>query len=499
MSEKKLPRHEVSLRAKLFLYFFAFIIFSLTVIWFLQIRLVGAFYGNIKRNELERVANAIEEHINDEKGDFENIVYQNAVNHGVCVRVMKLRGTTAIEYISYDISESCVLHHMTDEYFSKLYSKALLSGGEYSEQKTLSSLEQAGAYYPQFTFSPNKNIQSSKDKSMLHVRIIENDLGEEFIIMLNAEMTPVNAVTQMLSLQFVWVATALLAGSVILAFIVAKNISRPIETMNSSAKRLAQGDYDVDFSGRGFKETRELGDTLNYAANELSKTDRLQKELIANISHDLRTPLTMITGYSEVMRDIPGENTPENMQVIIDEANRLSELVGDLLDLSRLQAGAGDLNIERFNLTETIRATMERYRKLVEKDGYRIEFESDRDIFIDGDRKMLLQVLYNLINNAINYAGSDKLVRVSQRMVGDAVRISVSDNGDGIPSEQLPLIWDRYYKVDKVHRRARVGTGIGLSIVKNVLELHSAAYGVDSTVGKGSTFWFEIKNDQNKV
>jgi len=498
--EKKLPRHEISLRGKLFLYFFVFILFSLTVIWFLQIRLVGTFYGNIKRNELGRVANAIEEHINDEQEYFGNIVYQNAVNHGVCVRVMKLHGTTAVEYVSYDIAENCVLHHMTDEYFSKLYSKALHGGGEYSEQKTLASLEQAGAYYPQFTFSPNKELQSSKnDKSMIHVRIIENEAGEEFIIMLNAEMTPMNAVTQMLSLQFLWVATTLLVGAVVLAFIVAKNISRPIETMNRSAKRLAQGNYDVDFSGRGFKETRELGDTLNYAAKELSKSDRLQKELIANISHDLRTPLTMITGYSEVMRDIPGENTPENMQVIIDEANRLSELVGDLLDLSRLQAGASDLNIERFNLTETLRETMERYRKLVGKDGYRIEFEADEDISINGDRKMLLQVLYNLINNAINYTGTDKLVKVSQTVVDGAVRISVSDSGEGIPADQLPLIWDRYYKVDKVHRRARVGTGIGLSIVKNVLELHSAAYGVDSTVGKGSTFWFEIKNNEKQV
>ena len=157
--EKKLPRHEIGLRGKLFLYFFVFIIFSLAVMWFLQIRLVGIFYGNIKRNELGRVANAIEEHINDEREYFGNVVYQNAVNHGVCVRVMKLRGTTATEYISYDISESCVLHHMTDDYFSELYAKAIAGGGEYSEQKTLASLEMAGAYYPQFTFSPNKDAQ----------------------------------------------------------------------------------------------------------------------------------------------------------------------------------------------------------------------------------------------------------------------------------------------------------------------------------------------------
>jgi signal transduction histidine kinase len=111
---------------------------------------------------------------------------------------------------------------------------------------------------------------------------------------------------------------------------------------------------------------------------------------------------------------------------------------------------------------------------------------------IDADRSMLLQVLYNLINNAINYIGEDKLVIVEQTVRGKDIRISVTDHGEGIAPDQLPYIWDRYYKVDKVHRRATVGTGIGLSIVKGVLESHNAIYGVDSTLGVGSTFWFEI-------
>ena len=333
-------------------------------------------------------------------------------------------------------------------------------------------------------------------ESNIFIRLVRNGDNEKFAIMLSVEMTPMSAITRMLSTQFIWIAAVLLSGALILAFIIAKFISTPIERMNRSAKRLAAGHYDVDFSGEGFKETRELAETLNYAASELSKNDRLSKELIANISHDLRTPLTMITGYSEVMRDIPGENTPENVQVIIDEANRLSELVSALLDLSKLQAGAGRLDISRFDLTETIMDAMYRYSKLTERYGYRIEFYSDRNVMIDADRAMLLQVLYNLINNAINYIGEDKLVIVEQTVKQDAVRISVTDHGEGIAPEQLPYIWDRYYKVDKVHRRATVGTGIGLSIVKGVLESHGAAYGVDSTPGVGSTFWFEISVPQ---
>ncbi|MBQ9080681.1 MAG: HAMP domain-containing histidine kinase [Clostridia bacterium] len=483
----------VGLRWKLFLSLAIFIIFALIVIWLFQVRLLSFFYQNIKRNELKRVADVIETYIDDESLD--TVAYQYAVDYGVCLRIMRIEGNTAYEEVSVDVVEDCVLHHITNDYLSVLYQNALKSEGEYIERNTRAELYEAGFYLPPFYLSPNYGKVAWADmevESNIFIRLTENKDGKLFAIMLNAEMTPMVAVTKMLSMQFVWIAIVLLCGALLLAFVISKYISAPIERMNRSAKRLAQGNYDVDFSGEGFRETRELGDTLNYAAAELSKTDRLQKELIANISHDLRTPLTMITGYSEVMRDIPGENTPENVQVIIDEANRLSELVSALLDLSKLQAGSGRLDISRFDLTATVKDAMHRYSKLTEHYGYRIEFYSDCTVMVDADRSMLLQVLYNLINNAINYIGEDKLVMVSQTVKDGHVRIAVTDHGEGIAPDQLAYIWDRYYKVDKVHRRATVGTGIGLSIVKGVLESHGAAYGVDSTVGVGSTFWFEM-------
>ena len=221
--------------------------------------------------------------------------------------------------------------------------------------------------------------------------------------------------------------------------------------------------------------------------------EKIRKELIANISHDLRTPLTMISGYSEVMRDIPGENTPENMQVIIDETARLTSLVNDLLNVSKLQSGTQKMDVKKMSLTKAIKDTVKRYDTLINHNGFTIKFESDEEAFILGDETRLLQVVYNLINNAINYTGSDKTVIVKQEITDNVVRISVIDSGEGISEQDLPLIWDRYYKVDKVHKRAMVGTGIGLSIVKNILLLHNSRFGVSSEVGKGSTFWFEFK------
>ena len=125
-------------------------------------------------------------------------------------------------------------------------------------------------------------------------------------------------------------------------------------------------------------------------------------------------------------------------------------------------------------------------------DGYQIHFESDQEVSVQADEMKISQVLYNLINNAINYTGPDKSVTVRQTVDDGWVKIEVIDTGEGIPADKLPYVWERYYKLDKTHKRAAVGTGLGLSIVKNVLELHQARYGVNSTVGQGSVFWFAL-------
>jgi len=198
------------------------------------------------------------------------------------------------------------------------------------------------------------------------------------------------------------------------------------------------------------------------------------------------------------MRDMPEEATPENLQIVIDETNRLTSLINDMLEVSRYQGGTQVLKITRFNFTEVIRSTLERYAKLREKDGYVIRFESDRDVWVDADEGRILQVIYNLINNAVNYTGEDRTVLIRQTVEvaenrAESVLLEVIDTGIGISEEDLPLVWERYYKVNDFHKRANMGTGLGLSIVKNILLLHQANFGVRSQVGKGSCFWFRLK------
>ena len=204
----------------------------------------------------------------------------------------------------------------------------------------------------------------------------------------------------------------------------------------------------------------------------------------------------MITGYAEIMRDLPGENTPENAQIIIDESRRLTSLVNDMLDISKLENGDISLKLETFDLTAVLQDGLSRYRQFTTRDGYQIEFRADRSVTVTTDRSKLLQAFYNLVNNALTYTGADKSVVVTQWVYEDAaghwVRVVVTDTGEGIAADKLPLIWDRYYKIDAAHRRAAQGSGLGLSIVRKIMELLGGRCGVESRVGEGSSFWIEI-------
>ena len=465
----------------LFISLAAFTAFALIVVWIFQVLLLPRFYERSKMSELYRMADIIERLIESDtdKNVMENTVYRMASDYSVCMLTYSIENLRGQQFLSCDVSKRCLIHHVPSRNIDTLYREAVENGGSLVKN---------------VDFSGQDNVRGEKEfeGDTIYVRIFSTDKGNEYMILLDTQIQPVSAITNTYMNQYKTIVVIMLIGSLLISLVISRKITKPIVKLNKSVEKLAHGDYNEVFDGDGYREIRELSDALNYASSELSKTDALQKELLANISHDLRTPLTMIKGYSEVMRDIPGENTPENVQIIVDETTHLTELVNDLLDISKIKAGTRKPEPEQFSLTETVKATLHRYEKLTEKDGYIINFVCDGNADIIADRTMMLQVIYNLINNAVNYTGADKTVTVRQIISGDRVRITVTDTGDGIEPEHIPYIWDRYYKIDKVHRRAMVGTGLGLSIVKGVLELHKATYGLESTLGQGSTFWFEL-------
>ena len=485
----------IGIKWKMFAILVVFIVCVLVSIWFFQVQMLNFFYQNAKFYELEQSANAIVATLGDDK-TAENSVEINSKEYYFDIWLLEIKGDRAEWIANGNKADTSFLPFLTHK-LEALYSQAVKNGGKYIATVPMEQFANGFSLevlednfgdkdsYPEVT-------KYSEAVGTLYVRL-EDVGGRTYMLVQHANLTPLQTTVSTLKYQFIFIGIAMILMSMILAVLISKLITKPFVKMNEAAKKLAEGNYDADFSGKGYREINELAMTLNYASRELSKTNDLQRDIISNISHDLRTPLTMIKGYSEVMRDIPGENTPENVQVIIDETTRLSELVTDMLDLSKLQAGTRKPDLERFSITDTVKDTLTRYEKLIRQDGYRIDLISDGDAVIVADRGMILQVIYNLINNAVNYTGADKQVTVRQDTTKASVRISVTDTGEGIAEQDIEQIWERYYRVDKVHKRATIGTGLGLSIVKEILEIHNASFGVESVIGKGSTFWFEFE------
>lgn len=474
----------VGIRWRLFVSLAAFTVLFLIVLWIFQVQLLSFFYEKEKFSEIQHIADRIEDNLGQR--DLEDQVDEFALQQGVCICVFSIEGNKAELLADADVVSDCVIHHLSPELLSGLYDSARENGGIYDKRFEFSAEEaERGGHLPHF-------MRMQNAVSAIHVRIIEKE-EVSYLLMLDCDLSPVDATVRTLEMQFIWIAGTLLVAALLLAVVLSRLVAKPLIMITQKAEKLAAGEFEVDFSGMGYREVQELADTLKYASHEIGATSRLQRELIANISHDLRTPLTMIKGYGEMMRDIPGENSPENIQAVIDETTRLSDMVNDLMDLSKLQAGTRKPQRSVFDLTETIRDVMVRYEALIRHKGYHIDFElQEGSAFVNADRTMILQVIYNLINNAVNYTGESMRVRVTE-MVGEyCVRFSVADDGAGIPPEEIGEIWERYYRVDKEHKRAVMGTGLGLSIVKEALEAHGAAYGVDSAVGVGSIFWFEL-------
>ncbi|HJB93004.1 MAG TPA: HAMP domain-containing histidine kinase [Candidatus Borkfalkia stercoripullorum] len=298
----------------------------------------------------------------------------------------------------------------------------------------------------------------------------------------------------MMEKELIVIAVVVVFVALIISALLSMELTRPIARFTRAARRMAKGDFTVDFKGEyTYAEMDALAETLDYAKEEIGKSDQLQKEVLANVTHDLKTPLTMIKAYASMIQEISGDNPEKrakHTQVIIDESDRLTALVNDILNLSKIRSGMDSLKLQEFNLSEFIHTVLERFDYLTETKGYTLVRDIDDELYTEADTEKLEQVVYNLVGNAVNYTGEDKKITVSlKKAEGGKIRFSVTDTGKGIPPDEIDTIWDRYYRSTETHKRPIKGTGLGLSIVKTILVKHGFEYGVESEVGKGSTFY----------
>lgn len=447
------------------------------LLWVLQLLLLRVIYDWTTRSRMQTLIYEIAYEASSDT--FSETAEELAQNAETAMTVYRVEGDAFLPVAETE-ERGSILHLLDSADVRSLYGQAQEVEGIFQER-----LADA--------LKNNSFPAAPQNERLLSAFVTRTPSGETYFIVLDTAVMPLRSLIYLMQNQLSVVSLILLVIAACIAFLLSRHIASPIERISQKARRMAEGELAIDFSERSYREIEELSEILNQTTEELSKIDRLQKELISNISHDLRTPLTMIVGYAEMMRDVEGENTPENVQVIIDEATRLSVLVNDLLEISRIQGGVSERRDERFSLAGLTGELVERYRRLKENSGFLFAFETDAEaLSVSADRQKITQVICNLINNAINYSEDDRRILVRVLKEEGWVRLEVVDHGIGIAKENLEHVWQRYYRGDKNHRRSVAGSGLGLSIVREILDLHKARYGVSSTLGEGSTFWFAL-------
>lgn len=496
--------HSSTIGMRLFRYFAFFSVIIMLILWLLQILFMQTFYQGMKLHELEKIAATIEDGYGTESL-FETIM--NLTGRSDIYVQIQLGDTVLFETAPANPSDR--MSRFAGTYDSQLLKERLASGNSRhtvvklsSKDKSSSESSEAMIYasilddgsgsYSENPQQGSSGIGNNKDLT----DIVGTALDTNTYLFIYSPLTAVGTTIDILAEMLIVVTAISIIFGLIMSIVISRRLARPLHNITESSAHLAEGDYSVNFDGYGYAETEELAAALNYASEELSKSDKLQKDLVANVSHDLKTPLTMVKSYAEMIRDLSGDNPEKrarHLQVIINEANRLNVLVNDLTMLSKMQANVDALNIEDIDLAYLAREAAESFSLHAEKDGFTFNIHTEGNACVQADSKKIRQVFSNLIGNAVRYSSDNKTIEINITEQYDTVRCEVTDHGQGIAADDIDSIWDRYYQSSSNHSRTSKGSGLGLSIVKQIFLLHKAGYGVESVENEGSTFWFELK------
>lgn len=351
-----------------------------------------------------------------------------------------------------------------------------------------------------------KQLDTIKSGSEIRVRGLFPELGDDIITIgvpwTYSDGRVVGAVLLHISVDYLMVdyfglvmdilpaACLVFILGTIMAYILARSQIDPVRKINDAVRDFSKGQLDRRVKLHCGGELQELGDSIDRMAEELSKLEESRRSFVANVSHELRSPLTCMRGYVQGMLDgtISGDDLPKYLQVVMDETQRLTELVRDLLDLSRFESGKFPLEISVVDINELIRRVIITFGQRIDAKGIEVNvYFDDNARYVSADANRINQVVSNLVDNAVKFMqDSGGVLEVGTSRSGKLVKIWVSDNGCGISQEDLPYVFDRFYKADKAHTSG-MGTGLGLSIVQRIIEQHGSTINVAS--GSGHTIF----------
>ncbi|MBE6156425.1 MAG: HAMP domain-containing histidine kinase [Firmicutes bacterium] len=447
---------------KTLMFILIFNIGIILLLWFSENIIFSLLYRNYQINKM----NNIIEEFNFSNKDTYVLAEQLAYENEVCIKVIDNN------YVAFNfntLQKGCVLNN-NDKIINNKIKKFILS-------------DKASDYF---------NITNYKTDTKGILYAFKTNSKNVFIY---SNLENVSSFIKLFQGQKIYFILLIILCSVLISFFLANKITKPIREITKKAKSLGEGKYDTKFPKNGVLEIEELSKTLEEVQKELSKSDELKRDLMANVSHDLKTPLTMIKAYAEMIKDISHKEPKkmnEHLDIIMEETDRLTILVNDILELSKVQNDSYMYNYEEYDLIKEIKGIIKRYSVMKELEEYKFILDLPKKVIVKADKNKINQVMYNLLNNAINYTGKDKIVKIKVTKENKDYLVEIIDTGKGIKKDELSYIWDKYYKNEKNHRRNVVSTGLGLSIVKEILNKHNFEYGVTSEINKGSVFYFKI-------
>jgi len=397
------------------------------------------------------------------------------------------------------------LFYMLDRIMPRLYPGHM---AEYNSYKKIKTVDNLYDLYESYDIRTKTNF----------VELVWNDTESEMYILIRTSVESLQANVDIANqfLAYAGVLVAVLAS--ICVFFATKSFIRPVEELSEIARRMSNLDFNVKYRVDRRDEIGELGHSINVMAKKLEDTisdlksannqlqtdieekvqmDEMRKEFLSNVTHELKTPIALIQGYAEGLKDNISEDQESRefyCDVIMDEASKMNKMVKKLLTLNEIEFGNQMVELERFDIAALIRSVVENLEIMITQKDIRVQFLQDMPVDVWADEYMIEEVVTNYLTNAIQYAGREKVIDIRIQKEGRRVRVSVFNSGEPISQEDIDKIWIKFYKADKARTREYGGNGIGLSIVKAIMESHNKPYGVINH-SNGAEFWFELDAD----
>lgn len=400
----------------------------------------------------------------------------------------------------------------------KIMYSSINSGGD-------SESEKENMYYDYINAQRDSEVIKRTDNYIIQ-KLYVSRLGTDYlylsgqlnngdILLLRTSYETINDSVNMSNRFILYISIIMLTAGIFVLLLITQRFTEPITKLSHIAMRMAGLNFDTKYEGTSDDEIGELGNSINYLSENLEKTlgelksanlqlkkeidkkeeiDKMRREFLSNVSHELKTPIALIQGYAEGLQENVSDDEESRQfycEVIVDEANKMNNLVKKLLDLNQLEFGQSHVDMEHFNVVDVIQSHIDNADILFKQKNVTVTLNTEPEVYVWADEYMVEEIFNNYLSNALNHVDGENKIAIDVVKKDDIVRITVFNTGEHIPEEDIHMIWDKFYKVDKARTREYGGSGVGLSIVKASMELLGQKYGVLNREN-GVAFWFEL-------